>query len=235
MLDDEPRRPDRAVLRRVALLWLYVPLFFALFLFLPAGTIRWVRGWLFVLVVVVSLALAAVYLWRVNPEIYVARSRFRPGAKGWDKVLLCFLFPAMVAVYPVAAIDDARFGWSDVPWWGVAIGYALLLAGQWLTSWAEAVNKFFEPVVRIQTDRGHKVIDTGPYAYVRHPGYLAGFGVSAGSALALGSLWALVPAAVACALLVLRTHWEDQTLREELAGYEEYTQRTRYRLVPGVW
>ena len=102
-------------------------------------------------------------------------------------------------------------------------------------TWAEAVNKFFEPTVRIQTDRGHRVIDTGPYAIVRHPGYVSGFLVFIGMPLCLGSLWALIPAVLVCLLLVVRTIWEDQTLREELAGYEEYAQRVRYRLIPGVW
>src|SRR5215510_5607188 len=90
---------------------------------------------------------------------------------------------------------------------------------------AEAVNKFFEKTVRIQTDRGHKVIDTGPYAIVRHPGYVGGMLFFVGAALCLGSLWALIPAGLACALLLLRTQWEDQTLQAELPGYKEYAER----------
>jgi protein-S-isoprenylcysteine O-methyltransferase Ste14 len=97
------------------------------------------------------------------------------------------------------------------------------------------VNKFFEPFVRIQTDRGHRVIDTGPYALVRHPGYVFGYLSFLGIPLALGSLWALIPAILTGSLLVLRTIWEDQMLREELPGYKEYAQRVRYRLVPGIW
>jgi protein-S-isoprenylcysteine O-methyltransferase Ste14 len=102
-------------------------------------------------------------------------------------------------------------------------------------TWATKVSKFFEPLVRIQTDRGHKVIDTGPYAIVRHPGYAFGFLLFLGIPLALGSLWALIPAILLLPLLFVRTIWEDQTLREELMGYEEYTHRVRYRLIPGVW
>jgi protein-S-isoprenylcysteine O-methyltransferase Ste14 len=102
-------------------------------------------------------------------------------------------------------------------------------------TWAESVNKFFEPTVRIQTDRGHTVIDSGPYALVRHPGYLAAGLLVLGLPLSLGSYWALVPAALSNVLLVVRTALEDRTLREELPGYKEYTQRVRYRLVPGVW
>src|SRR5262245_22895409 len=87
----------------------------------------------------------------------------------------------------------------------------------------------------IQTDRGQKVIDTGPYAAVRHPGYVAAVLLSVGSALCLGSVWALTPAGLSCLVLILRARWEDQTLRAELPGYQEYTQRVQYKLIPGVW
>jgi protein-S-isoprenylcysteine O-methyltransferase Ste14 len=97
------------------------------------------------------------------------------------------------------------------------------------------LNKFFEPTVRIQTDRGHKVIDTGPYAIVRRPGYLSGFLVFIGMPLSLGSVWALIPGILLCLLLIVQTIWEDQTLRNELTGYREYAQKVRYRLIPGVW
>jgi protein-S-isoprenylcysteine O-methyltransferase Ste14 len=214
---------------------LALPVFFALFLFLPAGDWSWARGWLFVAVFTVATVLASVCLWFANPEIYVARSRFHKGTKRWDAVLVPLVIAAMVAILPVAALDDGRFHWLPVSWWVVGGGYLLFLAGYALMAWAEAVNKFFEPTVRIQTDRGHKVIDTGPYAIVRHPGYLSAFFVLPGMALSLGSLWALIPAAIGCAVLVLRTQWEDQTLQAELPGYREYTQRTRYKLLWGVW
>ena len=141
-----------------------------------------------------------------------------------------FFMPAMLAIPIVAALDDGRYHWFHVPWWGCVLGYALLITGMVGLTWAESVNKFFEPTVRIQTDRGHKVIDTGPYAIVRHPGYVSGFLLFLGMPLCLGSLWALIPAILLCLLLVVRTIWEDQTLREELAGYEEYAQRVRYQV-----
>jgi protein-S-isoprenylcysteine O-methyltransferase Ste14 len=97
------------------------------------------------------------------------------------------------------------------------------------------VNKFFEPGVRIQIERGHGVIDTGPYAIVRHPGYVGACLLFAGTALALGSLWALVPAGLSTSILTLRTHWEDRTLQAELIGYRDYAQRARFRLLPGLW
>jgi protein-S-isoprenylcysteine O-methyltransferase Ste14 len=111
----------------------------------------------------------------------------------------------------------------------------LLIIGIMGLTWAESVNKFFERTVRIQTDRGHKVIDAGPYAIFRHPGYVSGFLFVIGMSLALGSVWALIPAALSCAVFALRTVLENRTLRAELAGYAEYARRVRFRLIPGVW
>ena len=221
--------------RRLVLGLICLPVFFALFMFLPAGTWTWPKGWLFVLVVLGLIAAVFLVLHRVNPEVIVARSSFHEGTKSWDKILLTFYFPAMAAVLLVAALDDGRFHWFPVPWWVCGVGYAFLLAGIGIVTWAEGVNKFFEVTVRIQSERGHSVIDTGPYAIARHPGYVGGILHAVGIALSLGSLWALIPAGVASVVLIVRTQWEDQTLQEELEGYKEYTQRVRYKLIPGVW
>ena len=221
--------------RRLVLRLACLPVFIALLMFLPAGTWAWPRGWLFVLVLLGVISAVFVVLHRVNPEVIVARSRFHEGTKGWDKVLLSIYFPAMAAVLLVAALDDGRFHWFPVPSWVCGVGYALLLAGIVVVTWAEAVNKFFEVTVRIQTDRGHEVIDTGPYAIARHPGYVGGILHAVGMALSLGSLWALIPAGIASVVLIVRTRWEDQTLQEELYGYKEYAERVRYKLIPGVW
>jgi protein-S-isoprenylcysteine O-methyltransferase Ste14 len=183
----------------------------------------------------VAGALGAWCIWRVNPELYAARINPHRGTKPWDKILIGVAIPAMLAIFPVAALDAGRFHWFPVPWWTCGLGYALLLAGVGVGTWAEAVNKFFEVTIRIQSDRGQTVIDTGPYAVVRHPGYVGGILFCVGTALCLGSVWALLPAGLASALLVLRTLWEDQTLQAELPGYKEYTERVHYRLIPGVW
>lgn len=110
-----------------------------------------------------------------------------------------------------------------------------MLAGIAVTCWAQAVNPFFEPGVRIQSERHQRVIDSGPYRFVRHPGYVAALLLFFGMALALGSYWALLPAALAAALLVLRTAWEDRLLQAELPGYADYARRVRWRLLPGLW
>lgn len=204
-------------------------------LFAPAGTIAWWPGWIFLAVQALAYTASALVIWRVNPVIYRARSRFQPGTKAWDKALLAVILPAMIAILPVAALDAGRFHWSSPPPWAVLAGYAANLAGIAATGWAQAVNPFFEPGVRIQSERHQRVIDTGPYRLVRHPGYSAAILLFLGMPLALGSLWALAPAFLASAVLVLRTAWEDRLLQAELPGYPDYARRTRWRLAPGLW
>jgi protein-S-isoprenylcysteine O-methyltransferase Ste14 len=233
--NDKDQQPQGINRRRLVVFLLALPLYFALFMFLPAGTWAWTKGWLFIGVFLGTLTIVAVYLWRVNPEVVIARTRSHEGTKRWDKILLSFFLPATYAIVPVAALDDGRFHWFPLPWWVCGAGYVLSLAGLGIVTWAEAVNRFFEVTVRIQTERGQEVIDTGPYAVVRHPGYVAGILFCVGTALCLASVWALIPAGLASFLLVLRTRWEDRTLQAELPGYQEYTQRVRYRVVPGVW
>jgi protein-S-isoprenylcysteine O-methyltransferase Ste14 len=230
--DDKPERIDR---RRLILSLLATPLFFALFMFLPAGTWAWTKGWLFIGVFVALAVLASLFLRQVNPALLAARINAHQGTKPWDKVLLGIFLLTALAIFPVAALDDGRFRWCPVPGWVSLLGYALLLIGLVLLTWVGAVNKFFEPTVRIQTDRGQTVIDTGPYAIVRHPGYVSWLPMSVGTALCLGSLWALIPAGLSMLVLILRTQWEDQTLQAELPGYKAYTERVRYRLLPWVW
>jgi len=173
---------------------------------------------LFALVVLSSMAVSLLYLWCVNPDVLAARIRFHKGTKRRDMILLGFLLPAVYAVFLVAELDYWRFHWFPLPWWVCGVGYVLFLVGWAIATWALAVNKFFEPTVRIQTDRGQRVIDSGPYAIVRHPGYVGVSLLFVGIALCLGSLWALIPAGLASALLILRTQWEDQTLQAELPG-----------------
>jgi protein-S-isoprenylcysteine O-methyltransferase Ste14 len=187
------------------------------------------------MVLVAAFGVSALALARLNPVIYRARSRFQPGTEKWDLILLAVMLPAFVAEVPLATLDAGRMGWSDVPLWVVLIGYALLLAGIAVTAWAQAVNPFFEPGVRIQRERAQRVITSGPYRIVRHPGYAAAIAMFIGVPLALASWWALLPAALALALLVVRTSWEDRLLQAELPGYADYARRTRYRLLPGFW
>ncbi len=212
LLDMTSNKPEPTDRRRLILGVGWTLLIFLLCLFLPAGNWAWARGWLFFFVIVGTSILITLYLRRVNPDVIAARVNRHEGTKGWDRILLGIFIPMMVMTVPVAALDDGRFHWSHVPLWVCGIGYVLLVAGLAGMTWAESVSKFFEPTVRIQTDRGHTVIDTGPYALVRHPGYVAACLLFMGMPLALGSLWALIQGIPGCLLLVLRTMWEDRAL-----------------------
>jgi protein-S-isoprenylcysteine O-methyltransferase Ste14 len=208
----------------------------ALLLFGPAGSLQWAHGWWFIGVFVALILVSMAALWRLNPEIFIARARpTRQGTKAWDRVLMTVLLIAFAAILPVAGLDDGRFHWAPAPDWAVLLGYVLLVVGFAGIAWAQAVNRHFEPSVRIQSERDHQVISTGPYAYVRHPGYIFANVMALGSALALASLWALLPAIVVIAVLAIRTMLEDATLQHELPGYAAFAQRTRFKWIPGVW
>ncbi|RAX37663.1 isoprenylcysteine carboxylmethyltransferase family protein [Rhizobium tropici] len=204
-------------------------------IFLPVGRLDWTPGWIFILFFFTVYGVAVLVLKRVNPAIFRARNRFQAGTKRWDVILVSLICLGLVAEIPVATLDSGRMSWSAMPISVVILGYILLGAGIALGTWAQAVNRFFEPGVRLQRERGQRVISTGPYAFVRHPGYVSAIMVFAGLALALASWWALIPAAWATALLILRTSWEDALLHAELEGYADYARRVRFRLAPGLW
>jgi protein-S-isoprenylcysteine O-methyltransferase Ste14 len=228
--EPEPMSRTKAIAYAVGL-----PLGLLAVVFLPVGRFDWLPGWYFIVFVGAAYGASALILARVNPAIYRARSRFQPGTKRWDLILLWLMLPAMVAEVPLATFDAGRMAWSAVPLSVVILGYALLGAGIAVSAWAQAVNRFFEPGVRIQRERGQNIISSGPYAFVRHPGYVGALMMFAGIALALASWWALVPAVWAGAVLILRTSWEDALLQAELDGYADYARRVRFRLVPGIW
>jgi protein-S-isoprenylcysteine O-methyltransferase Ste14 len=167
-------------------------------------------------------------------EIVNARGGHGEGTKAWDKAI-GGLLALMYFLLPLTAGLDARFGWSSLPVAWLAPGIALFVLSGMLAHWAMLSNPFFEKTVRIQEERGHHVATGGPYRFVRHPGYVAFILMGLALPLGVGSAWALLPAGLNAALIVLRTALEDRTLHRELPGYAEYAQRTRYRLLPGVW
>jgi protein-S-isoprenylcysteine O-methyltransferase Ste14 len=233
--DIHPRHGSNAALMRaLASLVIWLAIMIAA-LFGSAGTWDWPRGWMFFGVYCLLTAIACVWLWIVNPEIFAARSKIQEGTKSWDRVLTYAIILAFVAILPVAALDDARFRWAPQPDWVVLLGYLMFAPGFMGFAWAQSVNRNFEATVRIQTDRGHKVITTGPYAIVRHPGYIFAIFMILGMALALGSLYALIPAGILVLLVLVRTLGEDATLKAELPGYAEYAARVKQRWIPGIW
>ena len=209
-----------------------------LILFVCGGDFGWWQAWVYTLLIVAIGVGGRILGERRHPGLTTERQNVEKiqDAKAWDKVLaplmaLSIVFPLMV----VAGLDH-RFGWSPVfPLWLIVLGIFLIALGYAFSSWAFVENRFFSSVVRIQTDRGHAVCDSGPYRIVRHPGYAGNILPLLGIVLALSSLWTIIPAAVALVIAVIRTALEDRTLQEELPGYQEYARRVRYRLFPGIY
>jgi protein-S-isoprenylcysteine O-methyltransferase Ste14 len=221
------------MLRGYIRLILYI-LFVAAILFSSAGRLDWTAAWVFLGVYIAIISISLVF---IDPELIEERSHIGPGAKRWDIVLaslvVIFLFPV---TFLVAGLDAGRFNWSPpFPIWVQLMALLVFIMGSAISSWAMAVNKFFSTVVRIQTERGHYVVTGGPYRYVRHPGYTGAIVVSISIPILLGSLWALIPALIGDCILVIRTVFEDNTLKKELDGYKDYANRVRYRLLPGIW
>jgi protein-S-isoprenylcysteine O-methyltransferase Ste14 len=169
------------------------------------------------------------------PELIAERGKGSEGVKRWDKIITgVSLLPALAA--PILAGLDRRLGWSPaLPLAMHLVGLAAFALGQAGFSWAMVSNPFFSARVRIQRERGHQVARGGPYRFVRHPGYAAFILSSLAAPVFLGSIWALVPAGMTVGLFVMRTAFEDRTLRIELDGYQAYADEVRYRLIPGLW
>lgn len=192
--------------------------------------------WALIGVYIGFLLVAWLTIFRKDPDLLRERQQSGPGAKRWDRIWLTIYSMFLLSTLVVAILDVGRFHWSDtVPIWLQVAGFVGFAASLIFAGWAMAENTFFSEVVRIQHDRGHRVVATGPYRCVRHPGYLGNIIAWPCTALAIGSWLALLPAAVVVVLYVIRTALEDRTLQAELAGYVEYAQQVRYRLVPGIW
>jgi protein-S-isoprenylcysteine O-methyltransferase Ste14 len=200
-------------------------------LFLSAGTMRFISFWIYL--VLLTGCFIASFVW-IDPDL--ARERMRPGGQKPPLALRLFTI-VLIAHYVVAGLDRGRYHWSDgLPTWLHALGLIGMAAAYALALWAMVVNRFFSSVIRIQNDRGQHVISTGPYAVIRHPGYLAGIAFVVTSGIALGS-WYATLLLIVCTVpfLLYRVIAEDGVLHAELPGYTDYAARVRWRLVPGVW
>lgn len=193
----------------------------------------WVSATIFVLGFVVGRALAV----RRHPDMLQERAQFmeHKDTKSWDKVLAPLVAFGSAFILVVAGFD-ARFDWSPgFPLAAKIVALALIVLGYALGTYALMENRFFSGTVRIQTERGHRVVSSGPYRWLRHPGYAGAAITYLAMPVFLDSWWALVPAVLSVVIIVIRTHLEDRTLREELEGYDAYAGHVLYRLVPGVW
>jgi protein-S-isoprenylcysteine O-methyltransferase Ste14 len=202
-------------------------------LFAFSGDLSWGWGWAYVGVGMLTLVINILVL---PPEVVAERGRTRKqNVKVWDKVLAPAAGVWMLVV-PVVAGLDRRYGWPpEMVATAQVAGLVLIALGQALFTWGMASNRFFSTAVRMQTDRDHAVVSGGPYRYVRHPGYVGYVVSQVATPLALGSVWAIIPAGLGAVLVVVRTALEDRMLQKELAGYTEYCQHVPYRLLPGIW
>lgn len=230
----EKGRLDRHGVKRIVEVVAWTALS-AVLLFVSAGRLDWLGAWVYVGISVASILAVFSLAVALRPELVNARGRARRDMRPFDKAFVKFFISCSVALPVVAGLDAGRFGWAVLPPACLYVGAVLFICGLVVTEWALFVNVHFETTVRIQHDRGHRVVTAGPYRVVRHPGYVGVILMWAGTPMILGSAWAFVPAALLAAAIIVRTWFEDRTLRRELAGYEEYTRSTRYRLVPGVW
>jgi protein-S-isoprenylcysteine O-methyltransferase Ste14 len=208
---------------------------FILILFISAGRIDYYQGWIYSAMSLLGLLMNFAPS-NVDTELLNERSKPPKDAKQWDKLILKLSALTTIIAYVIAGLDSGRYQWSPHLQWGICLlGIVLMFIGQLLFLIAKKTNRFFSSVMRIQNDRGHTVCETGPYRFVRHPGYLGMIISWIGFPLLLGSVWSIIPIVLAIILLLVRTNLEDRTLIKELTGYSQYVQKTRYKLVPGIW
>ena len=219
----------RYIIQRVTLLFV-----FAVILFVAAGTVRWLRGWIWVTYTLFLETSTLIILAKRAPETLKQRGMWHVDVKTFDKAfMVCWLVLALIA--PVIAGLDIRFAWSHMSMAALYCGIVFMTLVWPLATWAMVENEYFEQLLRIQTDRAHHVVTSGPYRIVRHPGYAGAIVGTLCTPLILGTLYTFIPAGAIILLFIIRTALEDRTLRKELDGYESYAQQTRYRLLPGIW
>lgn len=207
----------------------------ALLLFVGAGRLDWTWAWVYLGINILTVLIGGAILLRSSPETIAERGRPRE-MRDWDMIVTGLWSLFQYLLLPLVAALDVRFAWTREPGlaWHLA-GAVVVALGLGLSAWAMQANAYFSTVVRIQKERGHTVCRSGPYRFVRHPGYLGYSLHSLGMAVLLGSWWALIPGVAAVAAMTTRTFLEDRTLHAELPGYPDYAAQVRYRLLPGVW
>lgn len=230
----EQSKPNvwRAIIQMVifVLLTPFIPL-------IISGQWDWWQAWAYAIASVLAFVLSRLIVARKHPDLIAERARFMQAkdTKPWDKILAPLLGLGSILILVTAGLDRI-YGWSSafsatvniIALAGIVIGYGF-------SSWALIENRFFSGTVRIQTERGHHVVSTGPYRMMRHPGYAGGLLGYVFIPLLLDSMWAFIPAILLVVVMVTRTALEDKTLQAELPGYKEYTMKVRYRLIPGIW
>jgi len=207
-----------------------IPVLLLLF-FLPAGTLAYWEAWMYLAILLIPMVLVFIYLLKNDPELLERRMRLREKEKT-QKLLILFSIIYFLVAFSLPGFDQ-RFGWSNAPVLAVIMGDIVVLLGYGLFVWVLMENRYASRTIVVEQNQ--QVISSGPYAIVRHPMYLASTLMYLASPLGLGSYWAMIPAFLIIPILVLRIVNEEKLLSEGLPGYKEYKQKTRYRLIPGIW
>jgi protein-S-isoprenylcysteine O-methyltransferase Ste14 len=223
------------IVQQVVKIGLFV-LVLATLLFVSSGRVTWLMAWVYIGVYAAGTIFNSLLIIPRNPALLDERTRIKKDAKKWDKALAPLMAGLCPAITVTVAGLDIRFNWSpQIPFMLQIAAIALAMLGHLLLTWAMATNSFFSAIVRIQKNRGHTVVTSGPYRYVRHPGYVGIIVFALATPLILGSLWAFIPALFMLFISVVRIVLEERTLKEELKGYSDYADQVRYRLLPGIW
>ncbi len=208
--------------------------FIALLIF--SGKLDWLNAWVYFSLSMVYTTFIFIVLGIKNPEMLNERGKLvKKGTKPFDRVFYVLWMPLVLISMVIMAWDAVRYQWSSMPSWTLIIGIIITIPGLILGLWAMLYNPYFELTVRIQKERDHKVITSGPYKLIRHPGYAGEILNLISTPFILGSVWGFVPIGIIVLIFIVRTALEDRTLKMELPGYEEYAKQTRYKLVPYIW
>jgi len=211
-------------------------LVFVLALFLPAGTLVWPAGWIFLILFFSFVTAISLWLLKYDPGLLKERlTMFSADQKTWDKIFFVLMEVCFLAWLVLMPLDAVRFRWSHMPGWLQIVGAIILVSSFFLFFLTFRANSYLSPMVRIQKDRGQTVISTGPYHYVRHPMYAAILLFVPGVALLLGSWYGLLTGLLVVGMVARRAVLEERTLRAELPGYDAYMAQVKYRFVPHVW
>lgn len=228
---------DPAVMRKLISRTVFYLVLLALLLLGSAGTLRWPAAWVYLAMTAVVSIGGGLWLARHDPALLAERLKpvIQRDQKPWDKIFMAIMVTLWFGWLVLMGLDAGRFHWSQVPLLVQIAGAGLIGLGSYLVYLTFKTNSYAAPVVKIQKERGHRVVTTGPYAYVRHPMYAGALGLVLGAPLLLGSWWGLAGAALLILVMAMRAVLEERALHAELDGYADYAARVRYRLVPHLW
>jgi protein-S-isoprenylcysteine O-methyltransferase Ste14 len=235
MEENRSKNVKNGVIKQLIVICVMITIQIVIF-FISAGQIS-IRPFIYFVISFIHYLISIAVLYKLNPELISIRlERKREGSKLWDEILmratnLWILF----GVTTIAGLDVGRYKWLHLNIWFILPGILLLTTSTILLNWAMVVNRHFESTVRIQRDRDHKVITSGPYKIIRHPGYLAGILYILSIPLIIGSGFTFIPVGIYIILVSIRTLLEDRTLKKELHGYADYAKKVKYRLFPAIW